>query len=129
MQHLPWDEVSRRVVRSVACTACYQRTPGSEALGPEVPRACEAGCSLFVHLPRLVQLARRADDRSGACERAVCESVCAACRLKPTAGEFCAEYAARTCPLSRYGAAVVAALQRAARSFEAGAVRPGRLPA
>ena len=28
--------------------------------------------------------------------------ICARCTLAPSSGEYCAEYMARTCPLSRY---------------------------
>jgi hypothetical protein len=112
MQHLPVSEVVRRLVRQIACPTCYQRPPGSEALRPAVRRACEAACPLFLHLPTLVRLAPTIGDAAGACDRAIAQSVCGTCRLAPTAGEYCADYAARTRPLSRYGAAVLAALPR-----------------
>ena len=116
MRHLPMPEVARRLARQVACTQCYQRPPGSAALGPEVARACEGSCPLFFHLPTLVRLAEHVGDEPGACEAAVKDSICAGCHLTPSAGDFCADYSARTCPLSRYSAAVVDALVgRAAR--------------
>lgn len=114
MQHNPIDEVARRAVRAVACTQCYQRPAGSEALGPEVPRACEATCPLFLHLPTLVRLAPGLTAEPGAVDRALQASVCRTCRLSLTAGEYCAEFAARACPLSRYGSDVLTALARAA---------------
>jgi hypothetical protein len=113
MQHLPIDEVARRLVREVACTKCERRPPRSGGLGPEVSRACEVSCPLFFHLPLLVQLAGQVDDRPGSCEMAVKSRVCASCSLAPTAGEYCADYAARSCPLSRYSRDVLGALQRA----------------
>ena len=112
MRHMPTIDVARRLAREVACTQCYQRPPASEALGPEVPRSCEGVCPLFFNLPTLLGLARRVDDTPGACETAVRQTVCGRCRLTPTAGEYCADYAARTCPVSRYSAEVVAAIQR-----------------
>ena len=111
MQHLPLNEVAHRLTREVACVHCYQRPPWSEMLSPEVPRACEAGCPLFANLPRLMSLARDMVDQSGDWELAVRNGVCGACRLRPTSGDFCADYAARTCPLSRYSGQVLAALQ------------------
>src|SRR5215204_5594330 len=115
MRHLPVYEIAHRLARQVACTQCYQRPTGSEALGPDVPRECEATCSLFFHLPTLVKAARHLGDGPGACEKALMDCVCATCRLRPTAGPFCADYAARTCPVSRYGADVIASLERAER--------------
>ena len=112
MPHLPILNVEHRLVREIACVHCYQRPPGSEAFDPSVPRPCETKCSLFYHLPTLVEIARRVDDTPGSCERALKARVCSKCKLSPTAGSFCAEYANRTCALSRYAADVVAALQR-----------------
>jgi hypothetical protein len=111
MWHLPLDEVAHRLARETACVHCSQRPPGSESLGPEVPRACQANCPLFAHLPRLIGIARQAGDRPGDVESAVIAGVCGACHLKPTAGEFCTEYQSRQCPLSRYSGDVVAGLQ------------------
>src|SRR4051812_41064313 len=99
MRHADLTDVAHRLVRDVACTQCYQRPPGSELLGPEAPRACEGRCPLFIHLPALIGLAGRVDDAPGSCDLAVRDRVCGGCRLTPTAGDYCAEYAARTCPL------------------------------
>jgi hypothetical protein len=113
MQHLPITEVERRLVREIACVSCYQRPRGSEALGPEVARSCEGNCPLFIHLPQLARLAAgQIGDRPGECEMAVKDQVCQSCVLRETAGEYCADYAARTCPLSRYSTAVISRLQR-----------------
>ena len=112
MQDLPITEVEKRLVREIACTSCYQRPPGSEVLGPEVRRACEGTCPLFFHLPMLVKLARQIGDRPGECEMAVKDQVCQGCALRETAGEYCADFSARTCPLSRYSTAVISRLQR-----------------
>ena len=113
MRHLSIIDLAHRVVREVACTQCYQRPPGSEALGPEVVRVCEPSCPLFVHLPSLVALSATVGDDPGDCERSVTDNICAACRLRPSSGEFCADYSARTCTVSRYSGVVLAALQRA----------------
>ena len=112
MRHLPLSEVTHRLVREVACVRCYQRPPGSEMFGPEVSRACESDCPLFAHLPRLIALSGRVGDRPGDCEQTVRLAVCGACRLRPTAGEYCADFETRECPLSRYAGDVVAGLQR-----------------
>ena len=120
MRHLPVTEIVHRLVREIACRHCPNRPAGSEALGPEVSRACETACPLFIHLPALVRLARQVDNGPGACEAAVRQSICAGCHLRPTSGDFCADYQARTCPLSTYSSAVVDALQRVPGVEEAG---------
>ena len=112
MQHIPISEVERRLVRDIACMSCYQRPEGSEALGPEVARSCEDTCPLFFHLPKLVAMANQIGERPGECEHAVKDKVCQGCCLKESAGDYCADYGARTCPLSRYSAAVISRLQR-----------------
>jgi hypothetical protein len=112
MQHLPINDVTLRLVREVACVQCSDRPPGSELLGPEVARPCEGRCPLFFHLPTLVRLARQVGDTPGACEAAVANHVCAGCKLRPTHGDFCADFLARTCPVSRYSSDVLAALHR-----------------
>ena len=112
MWHLPLNEIASRVAREVACARCSDRPSGSEALGPEVPRSCEVRCPLFVHLPKLIALAATVGDQPGDCDRGVRDVVCATCRLRPAAGEFCPDYGARSCPLSRYSGDVLAALQR-----------------
>jgi hypothetical protein len=119
MRNLPLNEVARRLTRELACVRCHQRPPGSEMLGPEVSRACELDCPLFVHLPRLMALSGRVGDRPGDCEVAVRTTVCGACRMRPTSGEFCADYDNRACPLSRYVGDVVAGLQRVLASRSA----------
>jgi hypothetical protein len=119
MRHLPLALLAERVTRQVACVQCYQRPPGTEALGPEVPRACEPSCPLFAHLPGLISLARDVGERPGECEHAVLATVCASCHLRPTSGEFCAHYQSRECPLSRYGDNVVTGLQRVHASHPA----------
>ena len=114
MRHLPISDVTLRLVREVACTRCSDRPPGSESLGPEVARACEGACPLFFHLPTLVRLAPEVGDEPGAFEAAVTSRVCGGCQLRPTRGDFCADYLARTCPVSRYSGDVLAALRRLA---------------
>ena len=116
MRHLPIMDVARRLVREAACMQCSDRPAGREALGPEMARSCEGSCPLFFHLPALLRLARQVGDEPGACDAAVADHICALCRLRATLGDFCADFAARTCPLSRYSRDVVAALQRLARS-------------
>jgi len=44
--------------------------------------------------------------------------VCSGCHLSETSGEFCSEYFARTCPLSRYSLQVIEVLERVLRDHE-----------
>ena len=120
MRHLPVNDVAHRLAREVACTQCYKRPAGSEALGPEVARSCEPSCPLFQYLPSLVAVASTVGDRPGDFETGVREQVCTGCRLRPSSGEFCADYGARTCPVSRYSGDVLAALQRCATGHGGG---------
>jgi hypothetical protein len=112
MQHLLVTEVHKRLVREIACVNCYQRPKGSETLGPEVARSCEGTCPLFFHLPKLAALANQIGERPGECEAGVKDQICQGCSLRESAGDYCADYGARTCPLSRYSTAVISRLQR-----------------
>lgn len=117
MQHLPINEVAHRLAREIACMRCYQRPAGSEALGPAVARVCQESCPLFIHLPVLIQQAARLDDTPGSYESVVKTSVCGGCELRPTSGEYCADYEARTCPVSRYSGELLGALQHVVRGL------------
>ena len=55
-----------------------------------------------MNLPRLVDVAAVCASAPVAFEREVKDLICARCTLAPSSGEYCAEYTARTCPLSRY---------------------------
>ena len=50
-------------LRARACQNCPHRTPGrpGERLEPDRPLDCEAECELFVHLPKLREVARQLD--------------------------------------------------------------------
>ncbi len=106
-RHLRLDSI-RRAVRGAVCPVCYQRPPGSETLPNNVARSCEGQCPIFCHLPKLYRITVRNDTSApGALDKAVRETICEGCTLAPTAGEFCSEFANRTCPLSRFSGVVV----------------------
>ena len=109
---LPMETIIRSI-RGAVCTTCYQRPHGSERLGPEVARPCEATCPIFVHLPALYRIAVHHDDidAPGALDEAVRHTICGGCHLAPTAGEDCVEFASRTCPLSRFAGEVVTLIE------------------
>jgi hypothetical protein len=101
-----------RAVRGAVCPACYQRPPGSEALGNDVPRECQGGCPIFLNLPALYRIAvHDKPDNSESLDRMVKQTICTTCDAAPTHGEFCAEFQARTCPLSRFSNEVVALIE------------------
>src|SRR5947209_5491211 len=105
MLHPPIEELelSKRAVRAKICPGCYQ-CPGSErALNQLTPRSCEAACMIFINLPAMhLAVTNRLTVLSDA-DKAVEQVICETCHARPTSGEFCAEFASRTCPLSRYG--------------------------
>ena len=112
MQHLNNYELFERAVRARVCTKCYQRPSGSETESPATPRVCQDGCAIFMNLPRLIGIAKGTNESSiSAYEREVQEHVCSACNVSASAGDYCAENLARTCPLSRYLADVVQAIE------------------
>ena len=102
MQRRPTDDVLKRAIRAKVCPVCYQRPPGSEVLAADVPRECEPLCPIFVNVPRLINVARVCADAPVSYEESLKELICARCTLAPSSGEYCSEFNARTCPLSRH---------------------------
>jgi hypothetical protein len=102
MQRHSTDDVLKRAIRAKVCTTCSQRPDGSESLPPDVPRSCEPLCAIFTNVPRLIKIATLCADAPVSYERALKELVCARCTLAPSSGEYCSDFNARTCPLSRY---------------------------
>src|SRR5215218_4455456 len=103
MQHVPIQSITARAVRAKICTQCYQRPTGSESWEPARSRPCEGECAIFRNLLKLEKIAAQVNDPGlDAYERAVRSQVCQRCTLSATAGDFCAEFATRSCPLSRY---------------------------
>lgn len=102
MERHTTDDVLRRAVRARVCPTCYQRPKGSDFDPPHVARTCEPLCPIFLNLPRLVEVAAVCASAPVSFEQSVKDLICARCTLAPSSGEYCAEYMARTCPLSRY---------------------------
>jgi len=111
-QHVPKLTLMQRAIRAKICVKCYQRPPGSETLPPSDPRVCESTCGIFQNLPRLVGVAARPDPPEVSVDTLVRNSICSRCVISSTAGDFCAENLARTCPLSRYSQDVIDVLRR-----------------
>ena len=110
-----------RAIRGAVCPACYQRPPGSEKLGNDVPRECQGTCPIFINLPALYRIAVTGHtDEPGALDRMIKQTICPTCDVAPTHGEFCAEFQARTCPLSRFSAEVVTLIETL-RAWQKGA--------
>jgi hypothetical protein len=112
MRHLTQDDVARRAVRAQICPVCYQRPPGSETLKPDEPRECEPHCAIFLSLPILQTLVACRDSKLDSIEQTMRNQVCNHCTLSPSAGDFCSESLARTCPLSRHALDVIRLLER-----------------
>jgi hypothetical protein len=107
------EGVARLAVRARVCGVCSQRPRGSETWSAAVPRPCEDHCPVLMNLRGLLELSREGVDATpGAFEHGIEERVCSVCASAPTAGEHCAEWLARTCPLSRYGGLVIDVLER-----------------
>lgn len=120
MQHLPGDLLARFALRAEICAHCYQRPPGSEHLTAHDARSCEATCPLFAHVRPLHELARQEiEPEPGAADHAVRELICTHCHANPTAGEYCACYLSRTCPLSCYAARAMEVLAKVPMSEKA----------
>lgn len=111
MQHKRSLELAQMAVREKVCPICTHRPPQSEMLAPSVPRACEPTCTIFMNLPQMMRAAGIADP-SAAPDDILRDYVCPACRASVSAGDYCAEHVARTCPLSCYSAEVLDVLQR-----------------
>jgi hypothetical protein len=112
MQRVLTEEVLRRELRARICPNCVRRPVGSASLGPDVARACEDVCTIFNNLERLKSIAERfAGDPLAGYERAIEDGICQTCTAVPTAGDYCADRFARTCPLSIYAADVLAVIE------------------
>src|SRR5689334_3958007 len=112
MQHVAKIEVIDRGVRETVCIQCVHRPAGSETLPPNVARACEPDCTIFKNLPELIRVAVKMDRKAGAYEGGIKDFVCQSCDASPTAGDYCTDGMARSCPLSLYGGEVVALIER-----------------
>src|SRR4051812_32234034 len=84
--HEATRERARRAVRMSICKRCPRRPRCSESLGADVPRACEASCSLFHNLPRLLQTAECVDPMIGSYEHIMNQLIDDLCSKTTTAG-------------------------------------------
>jgi hypothetical protein len=113
MQKLQKFTLIERAVRQTVCPACPDRPPGSEDLGADVPRACQAHCTIFLSLPALYNISRQtAGDPTASYELLMRNLICQKCQAVPTAGDYCADGFARSCPLSRHGRDALVAIER-----------------
>ena len=61
IQDPPSLSLVRHVIRETVCRQCSARPAGSESMGPDEPRTCEATCPVFARLPRLRRVAEQID--------------------------------------------------------------------
>lgn len=114
--------IAQRAIRARVCPACHWKQPADGAW-PDTSRGrpCERGCTVFINLPMLMRIAHNVDSpEMGAYEAAINELVCQSCQSSPTSGDFCADGATRSCPLSRYAGDIVDVLERAERAWRKG---------
>ena len=111
MVHATELDVARWAIRAGICTQCYQRPRDMGQLTPVQKRPCEGTCTIFAFLDQLAQMAAGVTSRPGEFEHAMRERICSRCNLSDTAGDYCAEMEARTCPLSRYTPRVLEILE------------------
>ena len=111
MQHKAALELAALAIREKVCPICTHRPPHSETLPPNVARTCEPTCTIFLNLPQMMRAAGIAAP-SQSSDEVLREYVCPACHASVSAGDYCAEHVARTCPLSIYSAEVLDVLQR-----------------
>lgn len=117
MQHKQILKLAEAAIRSNVCTKCYQRPIGSESLGPEVARACEPSCMVFLSIPNL--LVAEGERATHSAERAILNVVCQTCAQSLAAGDYCPDHLTRVCPLSRYAADVIEVLDKLQREHPA----------
>src|SRR5688500_1978219 len=111
MVHATASNVARAALRAGICTGCYQRPRDAGTLTPSQARVCEPTCTIFAFLETLERIATSGESGPGAFEHAMRERICSRCNLSATAGDYCAELEARTCPLSRYAPRVLEILE------------------
>jgi len=117
MQHLPTLDLLRRTVRSVVCTHCIKRPPGSESFSPAVERRCEPECTIFANIGKLAKIAYDASaDPRAPIERQMREMICLNCHAHPQAGPDCIRRLERECPLSVYLLDVIEPMERVLNS-------------
>lgn len=106
------DQVKREL-RARACRNCPLRSPGrpGDGLDTERPLDCEATCDLFVHLPKLQEVARQLDPIIGSYDTAlrhkinqIVESI-----ARPGSGR-----SSRSSPLKRHRECVIQSLSELA---------------
>jgi hypothetical protein len=109
MQHKSTEELTKAAIRSRICRKCSHRPHGSEALDPLTARSCEPVCTIFIALPQIVAAWQRQPDTEA--DELVQHFVCPTCKSSKSAGDFCPEHLARTCPLSCYASDVIETLE------------------
>ena len=122
MQNLqpPSISLAEIAIRARICPKCYQRPVGSEELDALQARSCQQNCTIFQNLPKLTA-ALDVDTSRLDPDHVMLKFVCPTCHASTSAGEFCADRLARTCPLSRYAGEVLEILEDLRRVHQPGA--------
>jgi hypothetical protein len=70
MRHVsPTLDMLKRALRVKVCASCPHRPAGSERLGCDTPRSCEAHCPIFLHLPQIKAIGEQVDTMIASRER------------------------------------------------------------
>lgn len=85
------EDRARMALRNAVCRQCSERPAGSESLGCDVPRSCEARCRLFRALPRLCTVARCIDPMIGSFDRVMDHQVRQLCSHGDIGGKEAAD--------------------------------------
>lgn len=96
VRNRPSLDVLKHQLRHHVCRHCRWRPHGSESLDVDVPRVCEATCSVFRHLPVLARTAYLMDPMLRPPEVTLRHHILDLCRDDP---ELTAK---AVCPLRRY---------------------------
>jgi hypothetical protein len=102
MRQFPTLDLLRHTVRSAICPHCLSRPAGSEALGADVPRACEAGCPVFESLPVLKRAAEQIDPMLRSREMCLRHLTARLCDYRKRRAGTGAAAATQNCPLRRH---------------------------
>ena len=110
LRQLPTPDLVRHTVRGAVCPHCPSRPAGSEALGPDVPRACEAGCPVFESLTVLKRAAEQLDPMLRPRETSLRHLIGRLCDERKRRAGGGGAAAARGCPLRRNAARIARAI-------------------
>lgn len=106
LRQFPTLDLVRHTVRGAVCPHCLSRPAGSEALGPDEPRACEPGCPVFESLPVLKRAAEQLDPMLRSREASLRHLIGRLCDDRERRGVTDGTIAMHNCPLRRHASRI-----------------------